>query len=450
MNEPLGALLAKSYATDGIGEAFKGLLDNLKLDNEQTISDRYGEVTCALNKKFRDTDSKTANSLQVGSYGRWTAIKGISDLDMLYIMPASSWGTYKDGGQAPLLRAAADAISARYPRTTVKVDRLVVQVLYQDFQIEVQPVFLNEDGTSFTYPDTYNGGKRKVTKPREELAAMSETDVAKNKNLRRLCRMARAWKNKHGVAMGGLLIDTLAYRFLTSTTDYDEKSYAYYDEMVRDFFDYLGNLDEKQTEYAALGSNQRVKVKKRFERKARKAHKLALAAIDADGSAGRNDKWRKLFGRAFPAQQTELKKAFIVEAGYQAKNTEEFIEDRFRVDVRYSIKIDCEVTQAGFRTFYLRDMLKGHLPLYTQKALRFFIKSHTIPDGIKFNLYWKVRNRGPEAHRKDCIRGQIVLDAGHHQKTEHTNFRGDHIVECYAVYNGVVIATDRIHVPIEP
>jgi hypothetical protein len=262
--------------------------------------------------------------------------------------------------------------------------------------------------------------------------------------------MARAWKNKHGVGIGGLLIDTLAHRFLNSTTDYDEKSYAYYDEMVRDFFAYLGNLDEKQTQYGALGSNQRVKVKKRFERKARKAHKLVLAAVEADGTAGRNDKWRKVFGRPFPQKEAEVKKVFIAEAGFQAKNTEEFIEDKFPVDVRYSIKIDCEVNQSGFRTFYLLDMLKSHLPVYTQKSLRFFIKNHNVPNDVKFKLYWKVRNRGPEAHKKDCIRGQIVLDAGQHQKTEHTNFKGDHVVECYAVYNGVVIATDRIHVPIEP
>jgi hypothetical protein len=450
MNEPLRAILEKAYAADGIGEAFKRFVDDLKLDNEQTISDHYGEVTCALNKKFRETESKTANSLQVGSYGRWTAIKGISDLDMLYIMPASLWSSYKDGGQARLLRAAADAISARYPTTTVKVDRLVVQVLYQDFQIEVQPVFLNEDGTSYTYPDTYGGGKWKVTKPREELAAMSEADIAKNKNLRRLCRMARAWKNKHGVAMGGLLIDTLAYRFLLSTTAYDDKSFAYYDEMVRDFFEYLGNLDETQTEYGALGSNQRVKVKKRFERKARKAHKLVLAAIGADGEVGRNDKWRKIFGRSFPPRAAEVKKAYIVEGGIQAQNTEEFIEDRYPIDIRYPIRIDCEVRQNGFPTFLLRKMLASHLPLFTSKSLRFFISSHGIPTSMKFKLHWKVLNRGPVAIRRNSIRGQIILDAGRLEKIENTHFQGDHIVECYAVYNGVVIATDRIHVPIEP
>lgn len=34
------------------------------------------------------------------------------------------------------------------------------------------------------------------------------------------------------------------------------------------------------------------------------------------------------------------------------------------------------------------------------------------------------------------------------QKIESTNFRGDHIVECYCVKDGVVVAKSRIHVPI--
>jgi hypothetical protein len=441
---------ASASGQPSIADAFRDFLGNLALDNDETISLRYGEITGALNKKFRDTESKTANSLQVGSYGRKTAIKGISDLDMLYIMPAGSWDTYKDNKQSKLLRDAANAISDRYPTTTVRIDRLVVQILYNNFQIEVQPVFLNGDGSSYTYPDTYGGGKWKVTKPRQELAAMAETDAAKNKNLRRLCRMARAWKNKHGVAMGGLLIDTLAHRFLTSTTEYDDKSYLYYDFMVRDFFDYLANLDPAQTEYGALGSGQRVKVKKCFQAKAKKAHRLTVQAIEADDKPYRNDRWRKVFGRPFPPRAVEVKKAYVVEGGIQAKNTEEFIEDRYPVDIRYPIRIDCEVRQNGFPTFLLRKMLVGHLPLFTSKSLRFFVASHGIPDDLKFKLHWKVLNRGPVAIRRDCIRGQIILDAGRLEKIENTQFQGDHIVECYAVVNGVVVATDRIHVPIEP
>lgn len=450
MAEAFGVQVGAS-GQSSVADAFKGFNGNLALDNEETISLRYGDITGALNKKFRYTESKTANTLQVGSYGRKTAIRGISDLDMLYIMPAATWDKYKDGGQSRLLRDTADAISARYPTTTVKVDRLVVQVLYTNFQVEVQPVFQNQDGSSFTYPDTYNGGKWKVTKPREELAAMADTDAAKNKNLRRLCRMARAWKNKHGVEMGGLLIDTLAHRFLTSTTHYDDKSYLYYDLMVRDFFNYLANLDPAQAEYGALGSGQRVKVKKRFQAKAKKAHRLAIQAIEAEDQPYRNDRWRKIFGRPFPPRVVEeVKKAFAAEGGFQARNTEQFVEDWYPVDVRYGIRIDCEVKQFGFPTFFLRRMLVDHLPLYTRKSLRFFVANHSIPKNVPFQLYWKVLNRGPEAHRRDQIRGEIVLDAGQRQKTENTLFRGDHVVECYAVHRGVVVAKDRIHVPIEP
>ncbi len=226
-----------------ISDDFKAFLDNIKIANGDTIGLRYGEVTSALNKEFRDTDSKTANSLQVGSYGRWTAIKGISDLDMIYIMPAGKWEAYSDGRQYELLRDAKAAIQRRYPSTTVKVDRLVVRVLYKDFHIEVMPAFKLADG-SYKYPDTANGGSWKITKPQAELDEIRAANERKNRNLRRLCKMARAWKNKHGVAMGGLLIDTLAYNFLESTDDYNTKSYHYYDWMCRDFFKFLGHVDK--------------------------------------------------------------------------------------------------------------------------------------------------------------------------------------------------------------
>ena len=77
-------------------QAFCEFLENIKVDNSETISNRYHEITKKLNKTFRDTDSETDNCLRVGSYGRYTGIKGISDLDMLYIMPSSKWVEYKN------------------------------------------------------------------------------------------------------------------------------------------------------------------------------------------------------------------------------------------------------------------------------------------------------------------------------------------------------------------
>src|SRR5690606_38036029 len=117
-------ILAREYNSSSMSGMFSDFLSNLVLQNRAVISDRYEELTSALNKVFRDTESKTANSLQVGSFGRRTAINDVSDLDLLYIMPASKWDDYKDGKQLKLLQDAKSAILKRYPNTKVRVDRL--------------------------------------------------------------------------------------------------------------------------------------------------------------------------------------------------------------------------------------------------------------------------------------------------------------------------------------
>lgn len=428
-----------------VADMFSVFLGNLAIQNGDTISLRYGELTAALNKRFRDTDSKTSNTLQVGSFGRGTGINGISDLDMLYIMPKGKWESYKDGRQRKLLEDARDTIKARYPSTNVRVDRLVVTVTYTDFHVEVQPVFEQDDG-SFKYPDTKGTGSWKITKPKEEIDEVSSKDIAKNSNLRRLCKMARAWRNKHGLEMGGLLMDTLAYNFLCATTDYDTSSFSSFDLMSRDFFGYLSELGD-QGYYAAPGSQQRVKVRRKFQRKAKKAHELCLEAIAAGQQKNVNDQWRRVYGLPFPSAQQALAEMAAGEVASRWRNTEEFIEDRYPIDIRHSLRIDCEVRQSGYRMHLLREMLTKQIPLLARKKLEFWVREITVPE--PYEIKWKVLNRGEVAKRRDCVRGQICSDTGRMRRTESTNFRGDHVVECYAIKDGVVVAKDRIHVPIQ-
>ncbi|SON61730.1 hypothetical protein MSIMFI_03248 [Mycobacterium simulans] len=420
-------------------EIFDGLLTNLKVDNNDTIAARRDEITKVLNKEFRDLDGSTNNQLMVGSYGRFTAIRGISDLDMLYILPSSLWDRYKgENGPSDVLSRASTAIQARYPNTSVKVDRLVVVVTFQSFTFEVQPVFEQEDD-SFKYPDTKTKSW-KVTKPREEIKEVSTYDGITNGNLRKLCKMARAWKNKHGVVMGGLLMDTLAYNFFQKTTDHHSATTATYDLMVRDFFKFLTEEDDHD-HYQALGSKQDVKVKKKFQRKAKTAHELCLRAIDSAGKTTANAKWKKVFGKPVPASSTTKEAA----STYAFDNTEEFIEDALPVDVRYSLVIDCTVTQNGFRPDTLRNMLARRVWLRPQKTLEFRVTECDVPQPYKFK--WKVLNRGDEAEKRNEIRGQIINEDSRTHR-ESTKFRGEHYVECYAIKNGVVVARDHIDVPI--
>lgn len=429
-----------------VSDMFKGFLDNLKVDNAEQISLRYGEITRSLNQQFRDSDSTTANSRQVGSYGRYTGIKGISDLDMLYIMPKGKWDEYKNGGQSRLLTDVKDAIKARYPKTNIRVDRLVITVTYSNFHIEVQPVFQEIDSNGeiyFKYPDTYYGGKWKDTKPLQEILAIKTLNEEKNKNLRSLCKMARAWKNKHGVVMGGLLIDTLAYNFLKSTTYFDNKSYLYFDYLSRDFFKYLADEPAKD-HYQAPGSNQDVKVKRKFQDKARNAYDLCLKAIDVDPGESSSDKWKKIYGRHFPAS-TPLHEASISKQSW--KDTEEFIEDYFPIDITNIIQIDCSIYQNQGLARSLLTMLAKGFGISNNRKLIFRIIDHDIEG--EFEIKWKILNKGEEAKRRDCIRGQIE-DCNHWNgcRKERADFKGNHTVECYAIQNGAVIARDSILVPI--
>lgn len=428
-----------------VTEMFEQFLDNLSIDNKEQISGRYEEITRCLNQKYRDTDSKTANSLQAGSYGRRTAIRGVSDLDMIYIMPQSTWDRFnKSGGQSALLQDVKGALKERYPKTEMKADGQVVVVSFGNNDIEVVPAYEESDG-SFKYPDTNNGGSWKITKPREEKSEISRLDTLKNYNLKPLCKMARAWKNKHGVVMGGLLIDTLAYNFLNSTNEYDNKGYLYYDYMSRDFFKYLSE-QEDQARYSAPGSGQHVHVKKKFQKKAKKAYELCLAAIAANGQANENEKWKKVYGRPFPGGQA-LRAAATADSVASWRNTEEHIEDKYQIDIRYNLEIDCDVTQDGFPKSTLRDLIRRNIWLRPQKKLRFHVSEIDVPE--PFTLMWKVLNRGERAKELDQVRGQIVADGGYRKKDESTSFRGEHIVECYAIRNGVVVAKTRILVPIE-
>lgn len=430
-----------------VSELFDDLLDNLKVDNRTDIATRRDEIAKALNKNFRSLDGSTSNQLMVGSYGRGTAIRGISDLDMLYILPAPLKAAYSDeAGPARILERTRKAILTRYPKTSVKVDQCVVAVQFQNFKFEVQPVFENDD-KSFSYPDTY-AKSWKVTKPRAEIAAIRDKDGTTTGNLRNLCKLARAWKNANGVVMGGLVIDTLAYNFFRSTTEYDKVSSKSYDLLVRDFFQYLSK-EEDHDHYAALGSRQRVKVKKKFQRRAKKAYELCLAAIAAEGKATMSKKWKAVFGKPVPtstATTASLAAAATESASFH--DTEQFIEDRYPVDVRYGVRIDCKVTQDGFRPTWLRKMLSDRAPLRARKSLDFTIEECDVPQ--PYDVRWKVLNRGPEAERRDNIRGQIINPTAGSHRREVTTFRGDHLVECYIVKDGVVVARDSLLVPIDP
>lgn len=293
----------------GLADWFSTFCANLQVQDGGTISTRYKAITRRLNTDFRSTTSETANSLYVGSYGRNTAIDGFSDLDMVFELPVSLYHQYnahQGNGQSALLQAVRTSIERTYSKTSIKADGQVILVPFTDgITFEVVPAFLNEDKTSYTFPNANDDGSWKTTNPRPEIAAIRDRNTACNGNLVQLCRMARAWKNQWSVPIGGLLIDTLAYQFIENYT-YRDKSYYYYDYMCRDLFKWMSEQDEKQEWWRAPGSGQWVWGKGLFQYKAKRCYNIAVDAIAYEQHKplamewSAKQKWREVFGTTFP------------------------------------------------------------------------------------------------------------------------------------------------------
>ena len=429
-----------------VSATFKKFIENLAVKNKEEISNRYKTITKTLNKSYWDHESDTYNSLMVGSYGRGTAINGISDLDMVFSLPWTIYdrfNSYETNGQSALLQEVKGVIKSTYSRTDIRGDGQVVVVTFNNHMFEVLPAFLNSDN-SYTYPDTKNGGSWKKTKPRQEKAEMNNLNADFKGTLKHLCKMARAWKNKCGVPMGGLLVDTLAYNFLKSNEDYKDRSYTYYDWLCRDFFEYLKDTNKDQEYWLAPGSRQPVFKKSNFIPKAKKAYNECLEAIKKEDQKTVNKIWREIFGTQFPLEE-QLSKSHA--ASFTYNNTEEFVEDHYLVNVRYNLEIDCHVKQNGFRAMLLSTLIGRGDFLKFGKTLRFFVRNCNVPE--PYIIKWKVRNTGPEAEKRNMIRGQLLLDTGDKARTEHSHFNGSHYVECYVIKDGICLSRDRIDVPIK-
>ncbi len=289
-----------------VSTKFKTFNENIKIseDNVEKISRRYKQITKRLNLDFRGSSSETLYSLYVGSYGRGTDIH-VSDVDMLYILPYSVYEQYNKhtgNGQSALLQAVRNSLQKTYSTSYIKGDGQVIGINFDDgICFEIVPSFVNTDD-SFTYPDSNNGGSWKNTNPKPEIKEIREKNIEWNFNLKRLCRMARSWKDEWNVPMGGLLIDTLAYKFLKDWNDKD-KSYLYYDWMVRDFFIYLKDQDPDQNYWFAVGSNKYIWRDGNFEYKALRCYNIALEAMEYEAKEmhySANLKWREVFGSKFP------------------------------------------------------------------------------------------------------------------------------------------------------
>lgn len=427
-----------------ISDTFSEFCQSIKLLNDETWIKRFKRITKKINEKYYDnSDDDSNHRLRVGSTGRYTATSDASDYDILFYLP---WDTYdrfnsQERGQSNLLQDVKNCIKETYPKTDIRGDGQVVDINFNDGLIEVVPGFENDDG-SFQYPDTHNEGSWKRTNPRPEKQQCKDDDDNSGGTYRDLTRMIRVWKNHQGFVFQGLLIDTLVHNFYKENEDdVNSTSYSNYPQLMYSLFQYLSKRDSNQTSWHAVGSNQVIEVKdKHFIKKAEAACN-DLDDIDFNDEDEVLDVFKSLFGHQFSK----------VANNSNASSNEEFASSFFRsIDIQGTFDIKCTVEKKGFRKCDIEFFRQNNNWLFKSSKLTFSVENEHFPEKYKeekVTYYWKIRNYGTEAERAECLRGVIVKGKRTHtETTKYTNMH--HYVECYAVVNNVVIARNKIIVPI--
>lgn len=159
--------------------------------------------------------------------------------------------------------------------------------------------------------------------------------------------------------------------------------------------------------------------------------------------------WYGFFNHDFWNEQVTETSSYsaklVLKAVRSFVDTEQYIEDLYPINLSYRCSVSCHVSGNGWRPKPLSEflqILKRYLPHNFE--IRCVMVYTNCPQ--PYRVFWKVKNVGPEAERRNQIRGQIEEKGN--SIVEHSNFYGNHYIECYIVKNGVCVARTRIDVPI--
>ncbi|PNZ56487.1 nucleotidyltransferase [Staphylococcus casei] len=268
--------------------------------------------------------------------------------------------------------------------------------------------------------------------------------------LKMFCKSREAW-----VMPGGLVQSVLVNECFEDDNRIDSMFY----QTIKLVCDRLANYKEV---YNPTDKNQNLKlIKKDDDRLERLRERLTehinklnvlfkedcsyKQAIEAWRDFFYHSYWQEQYDNAKNLNKSEILRLVKSNSENTFDESEEFIEHFFSVENKFQLTLECYVEQNGYRIDTLTNMLRQGKCLSPRKKLKIFIKSNTVPK--PYDVYWKVKNRGVEAKKRNQIRGQIVK-TNSETHTENTQFKGEHFVACYIVKNGICVAKAKIDVPI--
>lgn len=152
--------------------------------------------------------------------------------------------------------------------------------------------------------------------------------------------------------------------------------------------------------------------------------------------------WQELFGSDFG--KAPAVKASALLPAVSASRQEMFIDKTkgyLIVKTAYAVKIVGRTLPKRYHSTYPLPIRGNRVEKH--RDIEFSIERCTVPK--PYQVYWKIKNRGEEAIKADCLRGEIITDdlANGTRHREPTAYRGRHYVECYIIKGGTCVAIDR-------
>lgn len=404
------------------------------------------------------TDYKTVETVVQGSVAMSTVVQNESndyDIDVAIVFDRNN---LPDGTTATK-NIVVNALKKKCKQFNVEPEAKTncVRIVYQEgyhIDFAIYRRFINQNGE---YQYEHCGSEWRPRDPRAITKWFIDENKRKNYKLRVVARLLKMFCKSRAewVMPGGLVQSVLANECFQADERIDKMFYntltTIRDRLISNK-EVNNPVDEDQS--LKLIKKDDVRLKRLETRLVTYLNKLDVLFDEGCTEKQAIEAWKEFFNHSYWEEQLEqaretnavVKQSYFHTEDVLYDESEEFIEYMFPVNIQYDLSLECRVTQDGFRTMYLSELLRKGMRLPSRKRLDFYIQNNPVPK--PHQIYWKVKNRGYEAKRRNCIRGQIVKTNLETQR-ERTNFRGKHFVECYIVKNGVCVARAKIDVPIE-
>jgi hypothetical protein len=286
-------------------EQFLGELE-LKVAERQDAEGKADRIARSLFSKYYPNQVFDAGSyVKVGSYGKGTATRPRTDLDMLFLLP---WAVYTriealtGNQQSQLLQEVRRAVLVSFPSTEIRADGQAIVAPFQTYNVDIVPAFRFVGGElagQYLIANTPDGGRWRLSNPVAEYNWLRQTDAATAGKATHLIKMLKAWKRECNVEIKSICLEVLANVFVTQW-EYRYQTIFYYDWMIRDVLAFMMLYVNGWARPA--GITEQIPFGDCWESKCRTAYWRALKACDyerADDGFAASLEWQKIFGSQF-------------------------------------------------------------------------------------------------------------------------------------------------------